>query len=196
MCKFMVYVHLMKNLNTTKNLVVLIAAVLLAVGIGTTSSESASAQMSNNTMTNGQNQTTNMMGPNITASIPIGPTIAKAIASQIHVSLANASMIAEKAVGANSHAAAVRLGVIRGFVVYMALVVDSNYAFHGVLVDAGNGKVLASTPISQAAMMHMGMMGPGMMQHGMMGPGMGMMGPGMGMMGPGMMQHGMMGPGW
>ena len=161
----------MKNLNTTKNLVVLIAAVLLAVGIGTTSSESASAQMSNNTMTNGQNQTTNMMGPNITASIPIGPTIAKAIASQIHVSLANASMIAEKAVGANSHAAAVRLGVIRGFVVYMALVVDSNYAFHGVLVDAGNGKVLASTPISQAAMMHMGMMGPGMMQHGMMGPG-------------------------
>ena len=176
----------MKNLNTTKILVVLIAAVLLAVGIGTTSSsESASAQMSNNTTTNGngQNQTTNMMRPNITASIPIGPTIAKAIASQIHVSLANASMIAEKAVGANSHAAAVRLGVIRGFVVYMALVVDSNYAFHGVLVDAGNGKVLASTPISQAAMMGMGMlMGPGMMQHGMMGPG--------------MMQHGMMGPGW
>jgi hypothetical protein len=181
MCKFIVHIHLMKNLNTTKILVVLIAAVLLAVGIGTTSSESASAQMSNNTMTNGnsQNQTTNMMGPNITASIPIGPTIAKAIASQIHVSLANASMIAEKTVGANSHAAAVRIGVIHGFVVYMALVVDSNYAFHGVLVDAGNGKVLASTPISQAAMMRMGMMGPGM-----------------GMMGPGMMQRGMMGHGW
>jgi len=29
----------------------------------------------------------------------IGPTIAKAIASQVHVSLANASTIAEKAVG-------------------------------------------------------------------------------------------------
>jgi hypothetical protein len=144
-------------------------------------------------MTNGsgQNQTTNMAGPNITASIPIGPTIAKAIASQIHLSLANASTIAEKAVGANAHAAAVRLGVVRGFVVYMALVVDSNYAFHGVLVDAGNGKVLASTPISRGAMM-----GPGMGM--MMGPGMGMMmGPGMGMMmGPGMTQHGMMmGPG-
>ena len=38
-------------------------------------------------------------GPNITGSVAIGPTIAKAIASQVHVSLANASIIAEKAVG-------------------------------------------------------------------------------------------------
>ena len=184
----------MKNLNTKQNLVVLLATVLLVVGIGTTPSENASAQMSNSTTTNGssQNQTTNMMGPNITASIPIGPTIAKAIASQIHVNLANASMIAEKAVGPNAHAAAVRVGVVRGFLVYMALVLDNNNAFHGVLVDAGNGKVLASTPLSRAAMMGPGMgmmMGPGMMQHGMMGPG-------MGMKGSGMMQHGMVGPGW
>jgi hypothetical protein len=201
MCKSLVRTQLM-NLNTKKNLVVLIAAVLLAVGIGTTSSESASAQMSNSTMTNGsgQNKTANMMGPNITASIPIGPTIAKAIASQIHISLANASMMAEKAVGANSHAVAIRLGVIHGFLVYMALLVDSNNAFHGVLVDPGNGKVLASTPISQAAMMGMGlMMGPGMGL--MMGPGMGLMqhgtmGPGKGFMRGGMMQHGTMGHGW
>ncbi|MGB7957153.1 MAG: hypothetical protein WCF23_24525, partial [Candidatus Nitrosopolaris sp.] len=49
-----------------------------------------------------------------------------------------------------------------------------------VLVDAGNGKVLASTQMSMMAMMQsslgrgMGMMGPEfMMQHGMMkGPGM------------------------
>ncbi len=66
----------------------------------------------------------------------------------------------------------------------MALVVDSNNNFHGVLVDAGNGKVLASTQMSMAAMMQMGMMGSGMM------------GPGIGMMGPGMMQQGIMkGPG-
>ena len=57
----------------------------------------------------------------------------------------------------------------------MALVLDSNYGFHGVLVDAGNGKVLGSIQMSMAAMMQMGMMGPGM---GMMGPGM-MQGPGM-----------------
>ena len=92
----------------------------------------------------------------------MGPTIAKAIASQVNVSLANASTTAEKAIGANAHAVAVRIGVFHGFLVYMALVVDSNNNFHGVLVDAGNGKVLASTQMSMAAMMQsgMGMMGP------------------------------------
>ena len=45
------------------------------------------------------------------------PTIAKAIASQVHVSLANASTIAEKAAGPNTHAVAVRIGVVHGFLV-------------------------------------------------------------------------------
>jgi hypothetical protein len=116
------------------------------------------------------------------------PTIAKAISSQVHVSLANASTTAEKAVGANAHAAAVRIGVVHGFLVYMALVLDSKNNFHGVLVDAGNGKVLASIQMPMAAMMQMGMMGHGM---GMIGAS--MMGPGMGMMQHGMMNgHGMM----
>jgi hypothetical protein len=109
-------------------------------------------------------------GPNITGSIALGPTIAKAIASQVHVNLANASMIAEKAVGANAHSAAVRIGVVHGFLVYMALVVDSSNNFHGVLVDAGNGKVLSQ--LSLAALMRGGMMGPSMGM--MMGPSMGM----------------------
>ena len=70
---------------------------------------------------------------------------------------------------------AVRIGVVHGFLVYIAFVVDSNNNFHGVLVDSGNGKVLSSTQVSMAAMMRggMGMMGSGM--------GMGMMGSGMGM---------------
>ncbi len=86
--------------------------------------------------------------------------------------------------GANAHTVAVRIGVVHGFLVYMALVVDSNNNFHGLLIDPGNGKVLASTQMSMAAMMQMGMMGSGMM------------GPGIGMMGPGMMQQGIMkGPG-
>ncbi|MDP9286695.1 MAG: hypothetical protein M3P08_00645, partial [Thermoproteota archaeon] len=73
---------------------------------------------------------------------------------------------------------------------------DSTNNFHGVIVDAGNGKVLASTQMSIAGMMRggMGMMGPGMIMGPgmMMGPGM-IMGPGM-MMGPGMgmVHHGMM----
>jgi len=91
----------------------------------------------------------------------------------VHVSLANASMIAEKAVGSNAHAAAARIGTVHGFLVYMALVYDANTgAFHGVLVDPGNGKVLASTPIPMGMMVGPGMMGPSMMGPGMMGPSM------------------------
>jgi hypothetical protein len=192
----------MKNENKRRNIIVSIATILLAVGIGATSLSVASfehaiAQMSNSSMMSGagQNQSRMMMGtygPNITGSVPLGTIIDKTISSQVHVALANASTTAEKAVGANAHAVAVSIGVVHGFLVYMALVVDSNNNFHGVLVDAGNGKVLASTQMSMMAMMQSGM---GMMQPGMMGPGMEMMQPGM--MGPGMemMQPGMMGPG-
>ena len=130
--------------------------------------------MSNSSSSAGQNQSKMMMGtygPNITGSVPLGPTIAKAIASKVNVTLANASTTAEKAVGANAHAVALRIGVVHGFLVYMALVVDSNNNFHGVLVDAGNGKVLASTQMSMMAMMQSGM-------------GINLMGPDMGMMGP------------
>jgi hypothetical protein len=193
--------------NTKRNIIMSIAAILLAFSIGATSlslaTSVAGAQMYNSGSSMmsgaGQNQSKMMMGtsgPNITGTIQLGPIIAKAISSQVHVSLANSSTTAEKAVGANAHAAAVRIGVVHGFLVYMALVVDSNNNFHGVLVDAGSGKVLASTQMSMAAMEQSGMrvnlMGPGMrgpgmgmMQPGMMGPGMGMMQPGM--MGPGMM---------
>jgi uncharacterized membrane protein YkoI len=173
--------------NGKRNMIVSIAPILLAFSIGATSLSLATsvtgAQMykSSSSMMSGagQNQSKMMMGisgSNITGTIQLGPVIAKAISSQVHVSLANASTTAEKAVGANAHAAAVRIGVVHGFLVYMALVVDSNNNFHGVLVDAGNGKVLASTQMSMAAMEQSGMgvnlMGPGMMQPGMMGPGM------------------------
>ena len=167
----------MKNIG--RNIIVAIATILLVFSIGATSlslaTSIAGAQMykssSSMMISTGQNQSkmmTGTYGPNITGSIPLGPTIAKAISSQVHVSLANASITAEKAVGANAHAAAVRIGVVHGFLVYMALVVDSNNNFHGVLVDAGNGKVLASTQMSMMAMMQsgMGMMGPGMRNDG------------------------------
>jgi hypothetical protein len=101
----------------------------------------------------------------------------KAIVSQVHVSLANASTIAEKAVGANARAAAVKVGVVHGFLVYMGLVVDNDNNLHGVVVDAGNGKVLSSIQMPIAALTGGGMMmGPNMMQPGNMmqhsGPGM------------------------
>jgi len=177
----------MSDIKTKRKMTVaLLVVAVTTVVIGTGSLEGVKAQMTTSNMTGNQNQT--MMGANITGSIPFGPTIAKAIASQIHISLANASTTAEKAVGANAHSAAVRIGEVHGFLVYMALVLDSNNNFHGVLVDPGTGKVLASTPVPFAAL--------GMMMGGGGMPGPGMMGPGMSGYGAGMMQHGMMkGPG-
>jgi hypothetical protein len=168
-----------------------VAMLVIVLGTNAGSYEIAKAQMSAGNITDSstQNQTNAMMGPNITGSIAIGPTMFKAFASVIHVSLSNASTTAEKTVGANAHSVAIRIGAVHGFLVYMALVVDPNNNFHGVLVDPGNGKVLASTPVSMGAMMGGGMMGGGMMGGGMMGGGM----PGYGM---GMSQNGMMqGPG-
>jgi hypothetical protein len=189
-------------------LVVAVISIVMDAG----SYEGTRAQSTGN-MTGNKNQTNMMMGPNITGSISIGPTIAKAIESQVHVSLANASTTAEKAVGANAHAAAVRIGVVHGFLVYMALVIDSSNNFHGVIVDPGNGKVLASNPVSFATMgtliggggggMMGMMMGPGTMGYrpgltvtvpGMVGP---TLTPGPDMMGPqtAVPVPGMMGPG-
>ena len=74
--------------------------------------------------------------------------LARKAGSSVHLSLANASTIAEKTVGPNSHAVSVRIGVVHGFVVYIALVSDINHGLHKVLVDAGNGKVLSSTQLS------------------------------------------------
>jgi len=119
---------------------ILIVAVLVSV-IG------RPTNMTGSTIGNNSNQNYIMMytyGSNITGSVPVGPTITKTIESQVHVSLANASNIAEKAVGANAHTTAVRIGVVYGFVVYKTLVVDSSNGCHDILVDAGNGKVLAT----------------------------------------------------
>jgi len=82
------------------NVIVLTAAVLLAASLGATSLsvasfEHATAQMSSNSSMMsgaGQNQSKMMMGtygPNITGSVPLGPTIAKAIASKVNVTLSN-----------------------------------------------------------------------------------------------------------
>jgi pimeloyl-ACP methyl ester carboxylesterase len=100
-------------------------------------------------------------GPNITGSLLLPPMrnmTAKEIGSQVQVSLADASNIAEKTVGPNSRAVSVRLEAVSGFVVYIALVLDINHGTHNLLVDAGNGKVLnqGSTQVSIATMMMRG----------------------------------------
>src|SRR5215472_9620133 len=115
MIKYLVKIHMNIMMVLRKRNVVLfvtggilIVAVLVSV-IG------RPTNMTGSTIGNNSNQNYIMMytyGSNITGSVPVGPTITKTIESQVHVSLANASNIAEKAVGANAHTAAVRIGVV------------------------------------------------------------------------------------
>lgn len=148
-----------RDKSTNRRVLTLAAVSLLIAGtIGSALSQENVQAQTNSTA--GQNQTNMIMGAaNITGSIPLGQTIAKAISSQVHVSLANASLIAEKAVGAGAHAASVRLGIVQGSLVYTAWVVDNNYNFHHVLVDPGNGKVLALSQIPQQHLLMNGRMG-------------------------------------
>ncbi len=95
-------VNVKRDKSTNRRVLTLAAVSLLIAGtIGSALSQENVQAQTNSTA--GQNQTNMIMGAaNITGSIPLGQTIAKAISSQVHVSLANASLIAEKAVGAGA----------------------------------------------------------------------------------------------
>ena len=131
-----------------------------------------------------------MMGnqSNITGSVKLSTVMGNALVSQIKVSLSQAATTAENTVGNNSHAAAAHFGIVNGYLTYTVWVIDGSYTFHRVIVDAGNGKVLLSQPVSKGGPMmgHGMMMGDGMMMQ--RGPGGMMMGGPHGMMkdGPGM----------
>lgn len=148
-------------MNTTgfrKRSVLIVTALILSVGVSTSTTEYiqyAGAQTKSNITTgmmgaNKLNTTVGASGTNITGSVSLARLIAKTLASEVNVTLVNATTIAEKAVGSNAHAVSARLAVVHGFLVYRALVVDSNYDFHTVVVDAGNGNVLSSAPLSIA----------------------------------------------
>jgi hypothetical protein len=175
----------------------ILAATLLGGTFALANIQNVSAQMGTvGKMTGGSNMTgaagsrggsmMGMMGnqSNITGSIKLSTVFGNALASQIKVSLSQAATTAENAVGNSSHAAAAHFGVVNGYLTYTVWVIDSSYSFHKVIVDAGNGKVLLSQPVSKG--------GPMMMGHGMMMHGWGMDGNGKMMMkhGPGSSMHG------
>jgi hypothetical protein len=144
-----------------------VLAVILVIG-GTaafTNMQKVNAQMSTSNMTGGlmgMKAGAGGAGPNVTGSIKLSTVIGNALSSQIKVGLNQAAVIAEKAVGNNSHAVAAHFGVENGYLVYTVWVIDGTYNFHRVVVDAGDGKVLANQPISKEESMMM----PGMMMHG------------------------------
>src|SRR6185312_10994196 len=185
-------------LSTTGTLI--LAASLLGGTFVFANMQKASAQIGGGVnMTGGGGASGGMMGmmgnqSNITGSVKLSTVMGNALVSQIKVSLSQAATTAENTVGNNSHAAAAHFGIENGYLTYTVWVIDGTYTFHRVIVDAGNGKVLLSQPVSKGGPMmgHGMMMGDGMMMgHGMMmqrGPGGMMMGGPHGMMkdGPGM----------
>jgi hypothetical protein len=119
---------------------------VLAVAIVSIQDTPASAIMTVGNSSQGIANTTTGAGSNITGSLSLQNMLARKAGSAVHLSLANASTIGEKTVGPNSHAVSVRIGVVHGFVVYIALV--QLHGIHRVLVDAGNGKALSTTQLS------------------------------------------------
>src|SRR6188472_3598440 len=157
---------------------ILVATLILGGTFAVANIQKASAQIGGGNMTGGGGASGGMMGmmgnqSNITGSVKLSTVMGNALASQIKVSLSQAATTAENTVGNNSHAAAAHFGIVNGYLTYTVWVIDGSYTFHRVIVDAGNGKVLLSQPVSKGGPM----MGHGMMMggpHGMMkgGPGM------------------------
>jgi len=148
----MCYKHNKVYLNTPTNstfVFALITVIVLSAEVGGVSSltmQKVSAQMSNNSsmsdnkMSVGNNMSmgSNMMAIlakatqlNITtAAPPISPNIFKSMASQMHVDLINATMIAQKWVGSNSHAVSSMIGIQNGSPVYIIWIFDNNSGLH------------------------------------------------------------------
>lgn len=113
----------------------LFSASLISLILVVCYTEGAQAQNSN---TSGSNET----ALNSSGSVKVSPTISEAILTQAKISLGEAASAAEQAIGNNSHATSVSLGVENGFLIYRATVMDSQYVAHKVIIDAGNGNVL------------------------------------------------------
>jgi hypothetical protein len=136
---------------------VIATATLIAMMMGiitSTSGYNVSAQMMMTgdrggfgNMTSGQQQ--------INGTINLGQTIFEAIGSKVNTSLTQAITTAEQSVGNNSFALAAFGGEHGGYLVYTIILGTPGMKFHKVIVDPGNGQVLASQEISQKEWMKM-----------------------------------------
>ena len=131
---------------------------------GSTSSGSSTNSIMNNPSAGAANS-------NWTGSIQLSSTLSQTIESKVHTSLSNAITVAEKTVGANSHATSGRLTAENGFLVYSVWVRNpTNNSLHRIIVDAGNGKVLANQQPSLMGDYHHGFGRGGIGRHlGFMG---------------------------
>lgn len=134
-----------------------------------TGSISSSTSTSTNSIKN--NPSAGAANSNWTGSIQLSSTLSQTIESKVHTSLSNAITVAEKTVGANSHATSGRLTAENGFLVYSVWVRNpTSNSLHRIIVDAGNGKVLANEQPSLMEYYHHGFGRGGIGRHlGFMG---------------------------
>jgi uncharacterized membrane protein YkoI len=134
-----------------------------------TGSTSGSTSTSANSIKN--NPSAVAANSNWTGSIQLSSTLSQTIESKVHTSLSNAIAVAEKTVGTNSHATSGRLTAENGFLVYSVWVKNpTNNSLHRIIVDAGNGKVLANEQPSMMGYYHHGFGRDGIGRHlGFMG---------------------------
>jgi hypothetical protein len=83
-------------------------------------------------------------------TINLEQTIFKAIDSKINTSLTQAMTTAERAVANNSFAVAAFGGEYGGYFAYQIILGTPEMKFYNVLVDPGNGQVLATQKVSAA----------------------------------------------
>ena len=120
-------------------------------------------------MTSGDKQKMGM----INGTINLEQTIFEAIGSKVNTTLTQAITTAEQSVGNNSFALAAFGGDHGGYLAYTILLSTPEMEFYKVIVDPGNGQVLASDEVSQKEWMKMQQM---MHSSGAGGEGMMMMG--------------------
>jgi hypothetical protein len=83
-------------------------------------------------------------------TINLQQTIFDAFRSKLNISLTQAMTIAERAVGNNSFAVAGFGGDVRGYFAYQIILGTPRMEFYTLLVDPGNGHVLAMQKVSAA----------------------------------------------
>lgn len=122
------------------------ATLIAMISIGTYATElSVNAQMTMGR--NGVNMTTGMQELQhkvmANGTINLEQTILKAISSKVNTSLTQAMITAEKTVGNNSFAVAGFGGECGGYFAYQ-IILTPRMEFYTVLVDPGNGHILAT----------------------------------------------------
>jgi hypothetical protein len=85
----------------------------------------------------------------INGTIKLEQTIAEAIRSKVNISLTQAMIIAEQSVGKNANALAAFGAEHSGYFAYRIILGTPEMEFYNVIVDPGNGQILATQEVSQ-----------------------------------------------